>query len=274
MILALTALGKDVTNVDGHNLLVGLSDMDYVCGQGINGPIWALIALDSGNYPVPKGNVTREALIQVILEARLEDGGWAFSGDVSDPDMTAMALQALAPYCKENDKVKNAVDGAVQTLSQMQNSTGGFTGVDGNSSESISQVIVALTALGIDPAMDARFVKDGISAFDALLAYYVSGGGFKHVLSGELDGMATEQAYYALAAYYRFIADKTSLYNMADVVDMGGDVEIAATEPTEAEQEQEKPSSGFPWWIIIVVFGAGVGAGVCLPMLKKKGKSE
>lgn len=274
VILALTALGKDVTNVDGHNLLVGLSDMDYVCGQGINGPIWALIALDSGNYPVPKGNVTREALIQVILEARLEDGGWAFSGDVSDPDMTAMALQALAPYCKENDKVKNAVDGAVQTLSQMQNSTGGFTGVDGNSSESISQVIVALTALGIDPAMDARFVKDGISAFDALLAYYVSGGGFKHVLSGELDGMATEQAYYALAAYYRFIADKTSLYNMADVVDMGGDVEIAATEPTEAEQEQEKPSSGFPWWIIIVVFGAGVGAGVCLPMLKKKGKSE
>ncbi len=97
IILALTAMGKDVTDVAGYDLLKGLNNMEYVQKQGINGPIWALIALDSGNYPAPEGEVTREALIQVILDAQLADGGWALSGSTSDPDMTGMALQALAP---------------------------------------------------------------------------------------------------------------------------------------------------------------------------------
>ncbi len=60
MILALTAIGKDVTNVGGHNLLAGLDEMSYVTYQGINGPIWTLIALDSHDY-APQGDVTRES---------------------------------------------------------------------------------------------------------------------------------------------------------------------------------------------------------------------
>ncbi len=51
MILALTAIGKDPTNVGGHNLLKGLDSMSYINKQGINGPVFALIALDSHNYP-------------------------------------------------------------------------------------------------------------------------------------------------------------------------------------------------------------------------------
>ena len=75
VILALTSIGKDVTNVGGHNLLKGLDNMAYVQKQGINGPIFTLIALDSHNYPT-MGDVTREKLIQVILDAQLTDGGW------------------------------------------------------------------------------------------------------------------------------------------------------------------------------------------------------
>ena len=41
--------------------------------------------------------LTREKLIQVILDAQLTDGGWDLSADKADPDMTAMAIQALAP---------------------------------------------------------------------------------------------------------------------------------------------------------------------------------
>lgn len=47
VILALTAIGKDVTNVGGHNLLKGLDNMAYVQTQGINGPIWTLIQLSN-----------------------------------------------------------------------------------------------------------------------------------------------------------------------------------------------------------------------------------
>ena len=242
MILALTAMGKDVTDVDGRNLLEGLNEMSYIQKQGINGPIWALIAFDSGNYPTPEGDVSRDSLIDVILDAQLADGGWALSGDLSDPDMTGMALQALAPYYETNEDVAAAVDAAVETLSLMQASDGSFSGIDGKSSESIAQVIVALSALGIDAHTDARFVKNGVSALDALYAFYVEGGGFRHIPDGDVDGMATEQAYYALTAYFRMREGKTALYDMTDVIDLGGGkaVEVpAGTEPAPAEPVEE-----------------------------------
>ena len=216
VILALTAIGKDVTNVGGHNLLKGLDNMAYVQKQGINGPIFTLIALDSHNYPT-MGDVTREKLIETILGAALEDGGWTLSGTKADPDMTAMAIQALAPYYKTNETVKAAVDKALEVLSALQRNDGGFGSWGTVNSESCAQVIVALTALGIDPTADSRFVKNGNTVLDALAGFYVTGGGFKHTADGERNGMATEQGYYALAAYFRFANAQTSLYDMSDV---------------------------------------------------------
>ena len=223
VILALTAIGKDVTNVGGHNLLKGLDNMDYVQTQGINGPIFTLIALDSHNYPT-MGDVTREKLIQVILDAQLTDGGWALSADKADPDMTAMAIQALAPYYKTNETVKAAVDKALEALSALQRPDGGFGSWGTINSESCAQVIVALTALGIDPTADSRFVKNGLTVLDALAGFYVTGGGFYHTKGeSKVNGMATEQGYYALAAYYRFANAQTRLYDMTDVtIQTGG----------------------------------------------------
>ena len=222
VILALTAIGKDVTNVGGHNLLKGLDNMAYVQKQGINGPIFTLIALDSHNYPT-MGDVTREKLIQVILDAQLPNGGWNLSGENADTDMTAMAIQALAPYYKTNETVKAAVDKALEALSTMQRNDGGFGSWGTVNSESCAQVVVALTALGIDPATDSRFVKNGSTVLGALAGFYVDGGGFKHTADGERNGMATEQGYYALAAYFRFLNGQTSLYDMSDVtIQTGG----------------------------------------------------
>ena len=231
VILALTAIGKDVTNVGGHNLLKGLDNMDYVQTQGINGPIFTLIALDSHNYPT-MGDVTREKLIQVILDAQLTDGGWALSGNDADPDMTAMAIQSLAPYYKTNETVKAAVDKALEALSALQRNDGGFDSWGTVNSESCAQVIVALTALGIDPTADSRFVKNGHTVLDALASFYVTGGGFRHTANGDLDGMATEQGYYALAAYYRYLNGQTRLYDMSDVTIQTGGSNTPATGDT------------------------------------------
>ena len=284
MILALTALGKDVTNVGGYNLLQGLSDLDYVKYQGNNGPIWALLALDSGNYPAPAGSTTtRQALIDEILRVQTSDGGWAISGDKADSDMTGMALTALAPYYKKDLKVQAAIDKAVARLSEMQDADGGFSTSYGDgkmvaTSESISQVVTALSALGINADTDPRFIKDGGSAIDALLRYYVSGGGFKHVMDGAIDGMGTEQAYYALTAYYRFLTGKTNLYDMTDVINRGGDpVEAEPTVPASTEPTEPEPAkTGFPWWIIVICIVGAYGLGVVtvtiiIPKFKKKG---
>lgn len=228
VILALTALGYDPADVNGSNLLAGFTDMTYVSKQGVNGPIWALIALDSKDYDEPNTNVTRDALIDAILAAQLNDGGWALNSqgdDPADPDMTGMALTALAPYYSTHNSVKAAVDKALDCLSNKQNADGGFTSSGDATAESCAQVIVALSALGIDADNDERFIKNGKSVLDALLAYHVDGG-FEHVANGGKNTMTTEQGFYALVAYNRFVNGKPALYDMSDV---------AAREETEQQ---------------------------------------
>ena len=264
VILALTAIGKDVTNVGGHNLLKGLDNMAYVQTQGINGPIWALIALDSHNYPT-SGDVTREKLIETILGAALEDGGWTLSGTKADPDMTAMAIQALAPYYKTNETVKAAVDKALEVLSALQRNDGGFGSWGTVNSESCDQVIVALTALGIDPTTDSRFIKNGLTVLDALAGFYVNGGGFRHTAGGDLDGMATEQGYYALAAYYRFVNAQTRLYDMTDVAVQTGGSTVTPGASTPATGD-----TGVLVWVIALPVAAVAAAFV----LKRKEREE
>lgn len=247
MILALTSIGKDPTDVAGYDLLEPLADLDYVKSQGINGPIFALIALDSHNYDIPKAatgktQTTREALIDAILAAQLSDGGWNVNGNGADADMTAMAIQALAPYYSSNAKVKSAIDDALNRLSQMQEANGGYTSWGTANAESVAQVIVALTSLGIDPASDGRFIKNGYSTLDALATFYNDKGGFKHSQSDTTssNGLATEQAYYALASWYRLKNGKTSLYDMSDVTTLSKIIEKTVVNGGDSAKDPKK----------------------------------
>ena len=221
VILALTAIGKDSSNVGGYNLLEKLGDYDKVVWQGINGPIFALLALDSHNYSIPtceeaKTQATRELYIKAILDQQLADGGFALSGNQADPDITGMALQALAKYQNRED-VKTATEKALTCLSNLQDETGGYTSWGDANLESAVQVLVALCELDID-VDDSRFVKNGKTLVDNVLSYYQKGNGFVHTASGEgSSGMSTEQGFYALVALQRVTAGKTSLYDMTDV---------------------------------------------------------
>lgn len=222
VVLALSSLGFDPTDVAGYDVLSPLGDFDQVCWQGVNGPIWALIALDSRGYDAPtapdgKRQTTRDALVDAVLDSEIAGGGWALSGSVPDVDMTAMALTSLAPYRASRADVAAAVERGLSVLSSLQGEDGGYGDAGSATSESCAQVVVALSALGIDPASDARFAKAGGSVFDALCAFAVPGGGFKHVAGGEVNGMATEQGFYALVAYERLLSGKTSLFDMSDV---------------------------------------------------------
>ena len=279
IILALTAIGKDVTNVDGHDLLAGLNEMSYLSKQGINGAIFTLIALDSHNY-TPAGDVTRDKLVQAILEAQISsDGGWSLDGKNADVDMTAMAIQALAAYYKSNSSAKKAVDKGLSWLSSVQQNDGGFTSWGAANSESCAQVIVALTALGIDPAKDSRFIKNGASVLDALCSFAVDGGGFKHLATEtSANGMATEQGFYALVAYYRLLNGQTSLYDMTDVKLEG----VKAEEPVDdtdksddtADTEVEDTSSGgqVVLWVVIGVVAVGGIAALAVTSKKRHGR--
>lgn len=218
--IALTALSKDPRDVAGYNLLEPLGDFNKTVKQGINGAIFALIALDSGNYemPVAEGaetQATREMYIDFILNGEISGGGWAFFGDTPDADITAMALQALSNY-QSDTRVKDATNRALLKLSEMQTANGGYAYGSEENAESAAQVIVALSSLNI-PVTDVRFVKNGHTLIDNLRTYYVNGSGFKHVLDGEVNEMATEQCFYALVATQRFNDGKSALYHITDV---------------------------------------------------------
>jgi hypothetical protein len=236
VIIALTAIGRDPRNVVGYNLVEKLSDFNKVKKQGINGPIFALIALDTNDYDIPKSQnastqTTRDKLIGYILSKEITQsdktqGGWALEGNTPDPDITAMALQSLAKYKDktivnsngETENVASYIDRGISILSDAQLSNGAYKSWGTENIESISQVVLALTALGIDPRTDPRFIKgDGNWALSAMEEFYVDGGGFKHTLVGEFDGMSTDQGSYGLVAYQRFVSGKNKLYDMSDV---------------------------------------------------------
>lgn len=251
VILALTAIGYDVTDVAGYNLLERMADYDKVIWQGTNSVAFALLALDSHEYEIPEAGegivqTTRENLIRFMLDTQLDDHGWALyakTAEKADPDITAMVIQALAPYYGKNVEVTAAINQALVTLSELQDENGFFCDYKGTETiESTAQVIVALTALKINPTTDERFIKNGKSAMDALAAFYTEGGGFSHLLGAGRDGMATEQGYYALVSYYRLLNGQTSLYDMTDVTIKKNE----ASTPVLPDDSTDETPSGTP----------------------------
>ena len=273
-IIACTYGGLNATDIDGYDLTAALADFVNVKWQGMNGPIWALIALDAGGYDVPKltnayydtyGKLadselaegqteksrqnSRARMVNYILANQISDGGWSlqtkaevegasgYSGS-SDVDMTGMALTALAPYLSttkakavgvSQTKVKTAVNKAITFLSKAQKSDGGFTSWGTSNSESCAQAICGLVLCGVNPDTDSRFIKNGNSVIDALMSFYTeetdangnTAYGFKHVNTASggyqpvYNQMATEQAYYALAIYYKCAPSKVTLTKAA-----------------------------------------------------------
>ena len=227
VILALTALGEDATKFTGsnstvYNLVEPLFEKNgstyRVSEQGNNGTAFALIALDSGNYyDNATGTTARNAWIKSLCDAQINNGAWGIDADFpgSNVDMTAMVVQALAPYCSTNATVKAAVDKAVEWLSAEYQKTGDY-----GSSESAAQVIVALSALGIDAKTDSRFQHNGISVLSNFLSYAdPNSKGFLHDKqpNSTVNQMASEQAAYTLVAYDRYVNGSKRLYDMSDV---------------------------------------------------------
>lgn len=210
--------------------------------QGINGWIWGLITLDSMRYDVPDGAYySRDDIIIEILRQQLADGGFALSGKTSDPDITAMALQALAPYYNSEKvytytqkalnrevvkTVRQTVEEALDRLSALQLDTGDYASWGTENVESTDQVVVALCSLGIDPLTDERFIKNGNTLLDGILRYRMKDGGFVHSFTYDPDNptslpyssntMAGEQTLYTMAAIMRQANGMRTLYDFRE----------------------------------------------------------
>lgn len=216
--------------------------------SGIMSIIYGLMLACSNNY-VDDAVLTEIA--DSLTSLQLEDGGWNLTGQYSDADVTAMALQALAPLYDKG--YGENIEKAVARLSELQENNGGYASYGVDNSESTAQVLMALCALDIDFRNDTRFIKNGESVYDALITYITEEGGFSHTQGGPADSMATVQALGALvcAEKYentgRFLYDFTSGDTLEDI-DEGDSAPNGQAEEnetgTEIPDEETLPHTG------------------------------
>ena len=248
MILAMTSMGKDARNIAGYNLFSSLSDYSALTEAGISSVAWALLAVNSHPaYEFPQVDngcerTTRQKLVAYLLENESPQGGWTEDEQSSqpDPEVTGLVLQALAPNYQKTgyEKITDAIDRALTSLSVLQKTDGGYAVHGEETVEAAAQVLTGLCSLGIDPAKDQRFIKDGNWLVENLISYQITDNGFRHVKAGQVsavtaDQTATEKAYSALTAYDRLTGKKSSLYDMADY-------QLTAADPIEDKTDDPK----------------------------------
>jgi prenyltransferase beta subunit len=285
--LAILAMGGDPTNVgedqEGNTINL-IADGTYNRGyqmdigaQGINGYIWGLITLDSMGYEVPKdAYYNREDLIKEILKRQQKNGGFSLEGEEgeTDPDITAMVLQALAPYYEEDTlykfenvdgdvekvSVKQAVDHALITLSKLQKPDGDYASWGTENVESTAQVLIALCSLKIDYSTDKRFIKNGNNLLDGIMKYRMEDGGFTHSFQydednlsarpNESNSMAGEQVLCALTALVRYVEGYHRFYDFRPEMEEGSvnilkgitnEASVVTINEDEVEQYKQLP---------------------------------
>ena len=232
-------------------------------GQGLNGWIFALLTMDAVGAEVPAdARYSRQDMLDAIVSAQLPDGGFSLGGGAMDVDITAMALQALAPYREQYQEV---IDAALNALSAAQTVTGGFESWGAQSSESCAQVILALTALNIDPTADERFQKNQRNVVEALMDFRLSDGGFAHEKDGPLDAMACEQAMQALTAMALRQHGEGPFFDLT----AAHPVQLETTPDTDTETPAESGGS-FPVLPVVLIVIAVVIAMALVLVLKKK----
>ena len=208
--IALKAVGENPESFRGYNLLVPLLNRENVGKQGINGTIFALIALNGTNAASEEYINT---LLGDVINAQTHSGAVLYGGQ-ENADITSMALCAFAPYMDRAD-IRTAAGSAVNALASMVNDDG-YIENNGVTSESISQAIIGLTSVGINPESDPRFVRKGKGLVSRLEEFKVSGG-YSHLKGDAVNSMASEQGLCAVGAYRLYNEGKGSLYYSDDL---------------------------------------------------------
>lgn len=257
------------TDPDGNPINL-INDTVWNCiwgdmgNQGINGYIWALLTVDSGNFQEPEDAAwTRERIISELLARQLADGGFGLiKTDPSDVDLTSMTLTALAPYREEEKSytVTNIVteeevtltvaemgEKAFACLSDLQNEDGSMLTYGEPTSESTSWAMMALASWGRDLQNDEAFIKNGKTLLDGIKLFCMPDGGVLHGLAEDeavASNMAAYQAVYGLEAACRFWEGRQGVFDLTDAKQISDEeIEEAGKDLPELSNQQDERSS-------------------------------
>ena len=203
--------------------------------KGIMAYINGLKAINSGE--ITEFFPSEEEIINILLSKQLPDGGYALRDSNSDPDVSAMALQALSVAYKESinsssnnrtldfsiissDEIINSVENTLEFLSAAQLETGDYANYYSQPcSETTAQVIIALYDLGIDIYNEDFISESGKNLVDGLMLYKTSDG-FCHVAGSPTNKMATDQSLEALECVTMQTGTEFDFTKKADVTNI------------------------------------------------------
>lgn len=245
MVVATLVMGKDPTNVAGVNLIEKMCNYPNLDRMTSNMISFTLLALDAKDYEVPQGALwTREALIEKLLTFQNACGGFGLSSaDTYGVDVTAMILQALAPY-RDMKQVDLAFEKALEYLrSEMTNDCGYINEGDDNGCTA-AQVLTALSVAGIDPLdPDNGFTRGNHNLVKKLDEFKRDTGYTTFMKNNQADGMGTSQIGYALEAYRRFVQGESSLFDLTQWVPNPPSTD---TDDDNKPEEGSKPEDTIP----------------------------
>ena len=185
-IRTVTAMGLDVTDFAGHDLMDALRKPELV--EADEDRLDMLMDLDAAGDAgkAEEFNTLREQLLTEALARQQSSGEFRYTskwpaelkqkGVDGEPDrfdyilLTAKSVQALAPYQNRKD-VATAIDKALNYLSEQQLSSGGFLKYGAEDVAEDAAVMELLAALGIS-LTDERFTKDGHTVLDGMMGWY------------------------------------------------------------------------------------------------------
>ena len=180
------AMGLDVTNFAGHDLMDALRKPELV--EADEDQLDMLMDLDAAGDAgkTDEFNALREQLLTEALARQQSSGEFRYTskwpaelkqkGVDDEPDrfdyilLTAKSAQALAPYQSRKD-VSAAIDKALTYLSEQQLPSGGFVKYGDEDVEEDAAGLEMLAALGIS-LTDERFTEDGHTVLDGMMGWY------------------------------------------------------------------------------------------------------
>ena len=220
-------LGIDTTKLYPVNSATAMDNAAALRAETIGNDyttaVWALLADMQGRVKYAKAQI--KSLVGVLLRNQRENGMFSYTyglNTYTDADTTGWALAALARFTEGTRDTygvradaQKFIDAALAGLSAELGANGSYGNINTDAA-----VITGLLALGIDPATDARFVKNGCALADAPMLYVnAAKNGFVTAYADgdagiKAEALATEQGFRALVALETFEARGKQPYNI------------------------------------------------------------
>ena len=239
-ILAFTVMDMDSVDIEGVNLINLLCNSPQL-ESATNELAYSLLAIRASKANIPQDALWSESdIVDKLLTFQTESGGFGlFDTETADVDMTAICVQALAPYKNKTD-VAEAIEKAIGFLADTISEDWDYD----DNPNTTAQVLLAISALGIDITDPANGFGTGEQEnIVTSLERYRNTDGNGYLFGDSVNTLATYQVMQAYDAYRKFHKDSVLYWDF----DTDGQVynDLAGTEDSAPEENEAEPIDVF-----------------------------